>query len=134
MLILASTIGSHAVSEFKILVGAALNVGVTPVEIKEIVYQSVAYLGMGPAFDFVQATNNVFTERGIQLPLEGQATTDPATRYDKGLAVQKAVFGKMIDDMYERSPKDQLHIHGFCPRIALATTTPAQASTYESGS
>lgn len=80
MLILASIIGSQAVSEFKIMVGAALNVGVTPVEIKEIVYQSVPYVGMAKAFDFIHATNEVLTSRGIQLPLEGQSTTSPETR------------------------------------------------------
>jgi 4-carboxymuconolactone decarboxylase len=113
ILILGSVIGSHAVSEFKIMVTAALNVGVSPIEVKEMVYQSVPYVGMARAFDFVHATNEVLTERGIQLPLESQSTTDPQTRYDKGLAVQKAVFGTMIDQMYERSPKDQLHIQRF---------------------
>jgi 4-carboxymuconolactone decarboxylase len=113
ILILASIIGNQAVSEFKIIVAAALNVGVTPIEAKEIVYQSVPYVGMARAFDFVHATNDVLTARGIQLPLESQSTADPKTRYDKGLAVQKAVFGTMIDEMYERSPKDQPHIQRF---------------------
>ena len=113
MLILASIIGSQALSEFKVMMDAALNVGVTPVEIKEIVYQSVAYVGMAKAFDFVHAANEVLTNRGIQLPLEGQSTTSPETRYDKGLAAQKAIFGEAIAQMYERSPKDQLHIQTF---------------------
>ncbi|MEH2357301.1 carboxymuconolactone decarboxylase family protein [Nostoc sp.] len=113
VLILASIIGSQAVSEYRVMVGAALNVGVTPVEIKEILYQSVPYVGMAKAFDFVHATNEVMSSRGIQLPLEGQSTTNPETRYDKGLAIQKAVFGETIDQMYERSPKDQLHIQRF---------------------
>ncbi|MEH2036544.1 carboxymuconolactone decarboxylase family protein [Nostoc sp.] len=113
MLILASIIGSQAVSEYRVMVGAALNVGVTPIEIKEILYQSVPYVGMAKAFDFVHATNEVLSNRGIQLPLERQSTTSPETRYDKGLAIQKAVFGETIDQMYERSPKDQLHIQRF---------------------
>jgi 4-carboxymuconolactone decarboxylase len=113
MLILAATIGSHAIGEFKVLAGAALNVGVTPVEIKEIVYQSVAYVGMGRAFDFVHATNEVLTNRGVELPLEGQATTDRATRFEKGLETQKAIFGEMIDKLAEQSPRDQLHIRRF---------------------
>jgi 4-carboxymuconolactone decarboxylase len=95
------------------MVGAALNVGVTTIEIKEILYQSVPYMGMAKAFDFVHATNEVMVSRGIQLPLEGQSTTSPETRDDKGLAIQKAVFGEMIDQMYERSPQDQLHIQRF---------------------
>ncbi|MEH2162504.1 MAG: carboxymuconolactone decarboxylase family protein [Nostoc sp.] len=113
MLILASMIGSQALSEFKIMIGVALNVGVTPVEIKEIVYQAVAYVGMAKAFDFIHATNEVLSSRGIQLPLDGQSTTSQETRYDKGLTVQKAIFGETIDQMYERSPKDQLHIQRF---------------------
>lgn len=74
---------------------------------------SVPYVGMAKAFDFVHATNEVLSGRGIQLPLAGQSTTSPETRYDKGLAIHKAVFGKAIDQMYERSPKDQLHIQRF---------------------
>lgn len=113
MLILASIIGSQAVSEYRVMVSAALNVGITPIEIKELLYQSVPYVGMAKAFDFIHATNEVMVSRGIQLPLEGQSTTSPETRYDKGLAIQKAVFGEMIDQMYARSPKDQLHIQRF---------------------
>lgn len=113
MLILASTIGSQAVSEYRVMVGAALNVGITPIEIKEILYQAVPYTGMAKAFDFVHATNEVLSGRGIQLPLEGQSTTNPDTRYDKGLTIQKAIFGETINQMYERSPKDQLHIQRF---------------------
>lgn len=113
ILILASLIGSQAVSEYRVMVGAALNVGVTPIEINEILYQSVPYVGMAKGFDFIHATNEVLSSRGIPLPLEGQSTTSPETRYDKGLAIQKAVFGETIDQMYERSPKDQLHIQRF---------------------
>lgn len=113
ILTLAALIGSQAVREYKIMAGAALNVGVTPVEIKEIVYQSVAYAGMAKVFDFLEATNELLTSRGIPVPVEGQSTVSEATRYEKGLAVQKAVFGKMIDQLYEESPKDQLHIQRF---------------------
>jgi len=113
MLIMASTIASQALSEYKLMVEAALNVGVTPVEIKEVLYQSVAYVGIAKVFDFLNATNDVFQGRGINLPLEGQSTTTPATRHKKGLALQKEIFGEMIDQMRQKSPKDQLHIQDF---------------------
>ena len=92
------------------MLGAALTVGVTPVEVKEIVYQAVPYAGLARVFDFLHATNDVLRERGVTVPLEGQSTTTPATRYDEGLAVQKSVFGDRIDAMYASSPQDQLHI------------------------
>jgi len=113
MMILASTIGSQALSEFKMMANAALNVGVTPVEVKEIVYQSVPYVGIAKVVDFIYLTNEIFTERGIALPLEGQSTTTPETRFEKGLEVQKAIFGEVIDKMYEESPANQLHIQKY---------------------
>src|SRR2546427_7748406 len=88
MVQLAALIGGQGLSEYRVMLGAALANGVTPVEAKEIVYQAVPYAGMGKAFDFIHATNEILTERGVQLPLEGQATTSPVTRAEKGRAVQ----------------------------------------------
>jgi 4-carboxymuconolactone decarboxylase len=113
MLILASTIASQALGEYKVMVGAALNVGLTPIEIKEILYQSVPYVGVAKVFDFLHATNEVLQNNGVSLPLEGQSTTTPDTRFEKGLAAQKAIFGEMIDQMRQQSPKDQMHIQDF---------------------
>jgi 4-carboxymuconolactone decarboxylase len=87
MVQLAALIGCHALGEYRVMLGAALTAGVTPVEAREIVYQAVPYAGMGKAFDFLHATNDVLTERGVRLPLEGQATTTPATRAEAGRAV-----------------------------------------------
>ncbi len=113
MMILASMIACQAVSEYKVMLGGALNVGVTPIEVKEIVYQSVPYVGMAKVFDFLHATNEVLKSRGITLPLEGQSTTSPETRYEQGLAVQKSIFGEMIERMYQQAPADQLHIQHY---------------------
>jgi len=90
-----------------------LNVGVTPVEVKEIVYQSVPYVGIAKAFDFIHATNEILENRGVKLPLEGQSTTSPETRYEKGLELQKAIFGEMIDKMLQEAPANQLHIQRY---------------------
>jgi 4-carboxymuconolactone decarboxylase len=113
MLQLAAIIACQAVTEYRVMLGAALHVGVTPVEVKEIVYQALPYVGMARLYDFLDATNEVLQSRGVALPLEGQSTTTEATRFDKGLAVQKRIFGAQIDAMYEKSPKDQMHIQTF---------------------
>ena len=113
MMILGSLIASQTLSEFKVMLGSALNIGVTQIEVKEIVYQAVPYVGIAKVFDFIHATNEIFVSRGIQLPLEGQSTTSPETRIEKGLEVQKAIFGEMIDKMYEESPTNQLHIQRY---------------------
>jgi alkylhydroperoxidase/carboxymuconolactone decarboxylase family protein YurZ len=94
LMILASTIASQAIGEFRIMVGAALEVGLTPVEIKEVLYQSVPYVGIAKVFDFLHATNEVLNDRGTSLPLPGQATTTPETRFNNGVAAaQKVIFG-----------------------------------------
>ena len=82
--ILAVLLGCQGVDDFKVMLPCALNMGVTPVEVKEIVYQAVAYLGMGRVFPFIKATNEILTGRGVSLPLEGQATTTMETRLIKG--------------------------------------------------
>ena len=113
MMILGSTIASQALGEYKAMLGGALNVGVTPIEVKEIVYHAVPYVGIAKVFDFIHATNEILQSRGIELPLEGQSTTSPETRFEKGLAVQKEIFGDIIDGMYKDSPEDQIHIQRY---------------------
>jgi 4-carboxymuconolactone decarboxylase len=113
MVILASTIASQALSEYRMMLGAALDVGVTPVEAKEILYQAVPYVGIAKVLDFIHVTNEVLLARGVELPLPRQSTTTPETRLEKGLALQKQIFGDRIDKMYETSPADQRHIQRF---------------------
>ena len=113
MVQLAAIIACGALSEYRVMLGGALNIGVTPVEVKEVVYQAVAYVGMARVFDFLHVTNDVLQSRDIELPLQGQSTTNPGTRLDKGLEAQRHIFGDLIDRMYEQSPKDQLHIQKY---------------------
>lgn len=113
MVILAALIASQTLSEYKIMLVGALNVGVTPVEVKEIVYQAVPYVGMAKAFDFIHATNEILQSRGIKLPLEGQSTTSPETRFAKGLELQKSIFGDRIDKLYAEAPENQIHIQQY---------------------
>jgi len=61
---LASMIASQALREYRIMLGAAPTVGVSPIEAKEIVYQAVPYVGMAKVFDIIHATNDVLSERG----------------------------------------------------------------------
>jgi 4-carboxymuconolactone decarboxylase len=113
MAILATLIASQCLTEFKVMAGGALNLGVTPVEVKEIVYQAVPYCGIAKVLDFINAVNEILVARGVKLPLEGQSTTTPETRLEKGLAAQKEIFGEKIDQMYKESPKNQLHIQHY---------------------
>lgn len=113
MVQLAALIASPALGEYRVMLGAALDVGVTPVEVKEIVYQAVPYVGMGKVFDFLHATNEVLRGRGVEVPLPPQSTTTRETRRAMGLEVQRRILGDKVDELYARSPRDQLHIQEF---------------------
>jgi 4-carboxymuconolactone decarboxylase len=114
MVQLASMIACQALREYRVMLGAALAVGVTPVEIKEIVYQAVPYVGMAKVFDFIHATNEELTQRGIILPLAGQSTTTPESRFEKGLAVQKQIVGaEVVEKLYRTAPADEQHIQRY---------------------
>ena len=114
MVQLASMIASQALREYRAMAGAALTVGVTPVEINEIVYQAVPYVGMAKVYGFLYATNELFAERGIAVPLAGQSTTTPETRAQKGLAVQKEIVGEEgLQRPLQSAPQDEQHIYRF---------------------
>jgi 4-carboxymuconolactone decarboxylase len=113
MMIMAATIGCQALTEYKMMINAALNIGISPVEIKEVLYQAVPYVGIAKVIDFVTATNEIFSDRHIPLPLASQSTTSREKRMEKGLEKQKEIFGSVIDEMYNKSKKDLLHIQQY---------------------
>ena len=84
--ILATLIGCGGVDAYEEILPRAMENGVTPVMVKECVYQAVDYLGYGRMLPFLNATNDVFSRSGIALPLPGQATTTMENRLEKGVA------------------------------------------------
>ena len=99
--ILAALIGCQGIDAFKEILPKALDSGVTPVAVKEIVYQSVDYLGYGRMLPFLNASNEIMFNRGIELPLEGQATTTFDNRLEKGIEVQAEIFGEHMRDAWK---------------------------------
>jgi 4-carboxymuconolactone decarboxylase len=114
MVQLAALIACGALAEYQVMLRAALTVGVTPTEAKEIVYQAVPYVGMGRVFDFIDATNTVLTERGVDLPLQSQSATTRADRAEKGRALQEQVAGAdRVEAMYAGAADDEAHFQQF---------------------
>ena len=111
MAILATLLGCQGIDEFRIMLPAALNVGLKPNEVKEIVYQAVDYLGIGRVMPFLTATNEVFKHRGIALPLENAATTTEETRLTAGNQAQIEIFGEGIRESWTKGPEERRHIN-----------------------
>ena len=109
--ILSALLGCQGIDEYRVVVLAALNFGVTPVEIKEITYQAVAYLGIGRVLPFLKANNEIFRAKGIELPLEGQATTTLTDRREAGTQAQVDIFGEAMKDFWKSGPEESRHIN-----------------------
>ncbi len=92
---------SQSLDQVSAYVFAALNTGVTPVEIKEALYQCAPYIGFPKTLNALNRANAVFQQTGIALPVESQKTVSEATRFDEGLEVQKIIFGPVIDQMHQ---------------------------------
>ena len=101
MAILAALIGCGGKEAYEEILPKALDSGVTPIEAKEIVYQSVDYLGYGRMMPFLGITNEILTGRGIKLPLEGQATTTIEDRLEKGINAQAEMFGEQMREAWK---------------------------------
>ena len=108
--ILSALVGSHGVEAFKALAPAALAVGLEPVALKELVYQSMAYVGFGRMLPFLLAANEVLGERGECLPLEPQGTTTREDRREAGNRAQVEIFGEGMRESWTRGPEDRRHV------------------------
>lgn len=65
MILLAGHVAAQSPNEYRLVLAAALDDGVSPVEAKEALYQTIPYVGMAKAYDFVLAANEVMAERGF---------------------------------------------------------------------
>ncbi len=99
--ILATLIGCQGLAVYRQILPAALDAGLTPVMVKETVYQAVDYLGIGRVLPFLDITNELFSARGIALPLEGQATTTMENRLEKGVQAQAEIFGDHMKEAWK---------------------------------
>ena len=110
MAILAVLLGCRGIDEFRVMLPAALNMGVTPVEAKEIVYQAAAYLGIGRVFPFLTAVNVVLENCGVKLPLAGQSQTTMKNRMEKENR-SDSCLRKRDEGFSHSSPSETRHIN-----------------------
>ena len=78
--------------QLKAHAGAALNVGVTPLELREAMYLTAPFIGFPKMLNAVSTVNEVFKERGISLPLENQTTVTEDNRHEQGAAIQDKLY------------------------------------------
>ncbi|EAI1056496.1 carboxymuconolactone decarboxylase [Campylobacter coli] len=114
LITLASTLAAGGKIEFKTLLKGAINNDISPISIKEVVYQATPYVGFARVRDFLSLCNDIFKKLGVELPLAPQSTTTEENRKIKGREVQNAIFGEAnITKMIESTPKDKAFVNDF---------------------
>ena len=99
--ILAALVGCQGLDAYNELLPRALDEGIQPEAVKEMVYQSIDYVGMGRMWPFLQATNEIFAERKIALPASGKSTTTMEDRLEKGAQAQADIFGPQMKEAWK---------------------------------
>lgn len=83
---------------------AALHVGITPEELREVIYLTAPFIGFPRMLNAVSTVNEVFRERGISLPLKGQGTVTEDNRHQTGKAIQDKLYPGGISSEMEGLP------------------------------
>lgn len=119
MVTLACLISNQSVELYEKMIIAALDIGLTPIEIKEMLYQSIVYIGLSKAYAFIDRTNEIFRDKSIKLPLESQTKVEYNERLKVGYDLQVNNFGKdFIDKSINDCPDGQKHIWDFISSFA----------------
>ena len=90
--------------QLKAHAGAALNVGVTPLELREAVYLCAPFIGFPRTLNAIATVDELFAERGIALPLARQTTTTEEYRHDRGREIQQPLYGDEIREALQGLP------------------------------
>jgi len=94
----------QALPQLKAHINAALNVGNTPLEIREAIYTCFNFIGFPRTLNAIDVFNGIMKEKKISLPLESGKTIKDEERLSKGLEIQKTVLGDALNKMLEKVP------------------------------
>ncbi|WP_246060774.1 carboxymuconolactone decarboxylase family protein [Enorma burkinafasonensis] len=110
--ILAALLGCQGAEQFRVTLAEALDLeAVTPIEAREVVYQGTAYLGIGRTRPFFSAMNEVFAQKGVELPPPAQGTTTLETRGVAGNQKQIDYFGEHMRENWKTGPAERANVN-----------------------
>jgi 4-carboxymuconolactone decarboxylase len=95
---------NQTLPQLKAHTAAALNIGVKPIEIREVIYQLAPFIGYPKVLNALDTINNVFKSRGIQLPLQNEGTVSEAQRFEKGKQIQTPLYGEGMKQNMKELP------------------------------
>ena len=106
LITVAALTAIQALPQLKAHINAALNVGDTPVEIRETIYQCAPFIGFPRTLNAIAVFNEVLRVKGIKLPLENQATVTEENRFSAGEQIQQPLYGSEVKTAMRRLPEE----------------------------
>lgn len=95
---------NQTLPQLKAHTAAALNIGVKPLQIREVVYQLALFIGYPKVLNALDTINSVFRSRGIKLPLENAATVQEGERFERGKEQQHPLYGDRMKEAMKDLP------------------------------
>lgn len=107
--VLAAWVGTGCAEAFEAKAGDLAGDVLKPEEIRELVYQSAAYMGAGRAAKLFAAMNRGFAKAGIASPDETKAMQ--GDRRTSGNRLQIEGYGPHMERRWEKVPEDISPVH-----------------------
>ena len=95
---------NQTLPQLKAHTAAALNIGVNPVEIREVIYQLAPFIGYPKVLNALDTINSVFKSRRIPLPLQTEGTVTEEQRFEKGKELQAPLYGEGMKQVMKDLP------------------------------
>lgn len=96
----------QALPQLKAHIGAALNVGNAPVEIREAIYQCAPFIGFPKTLNAIGVFNQVMRDKGTELPLKKQGTVTEENRHAKGAEIQEKLYSTEVSEAMKTLPSE----------------------------
>jgi 4-carboxymuconolactone decarboxylase len=94
LITITALVTNQTLPQLKAHTNAALNIGVKPIEIREVVYQLAPFIGYPKVLNALDTINSVFKGKGIKLPLQNEGTVSEEQRFEKGKEIQNPIYGE----------------------------------------
>lgn len=98
---MAALMGCQGLETFRKVLPEALQSGLTPVMIKELVYQSAAYLGLGRTLPFLDAVNEYLSAQGLPVSQPIQGTANPQNVWKRASEFMRRFLGSHMKEAWK---------------------------------
>ncbi len=106
LITITTLVTNQTLPQLKSHTNAALNIGVSPLQVREVVYQCAPFIGFPKVLNALDTINSVFKSRGIRLPLENKGTVQEHQRFEKGKEQQYPLYGDAMVQNMKDLPRD----------------------------